>query len=85
MEHLPEEIVHPHRRELQPPRELLSGNESIAAETLRIRELLANNERQQIVNLLLTFNGNITRVAKELGISRNSLYKKLNRLKISTK
>lgn len=40
-------------------------------------------EKKQIFDLMLKYNGNKTSVAKELGLSRVTLYKKLNEFKIN--
>jgi len=40
-------------------------------------------ERQAIIDSLARHNGNISKVAKELGFSRNTIYRKLNFYKIA--
>ena len=41
-----------------------------------------SEERKRIINLMLKYNGNKSNVAEKLGISRNTLYKKLKTYKI---
>ena len=41
------------------------------------KRLSANNTKDQIANLLIKHGGNISRVAKEMSISRTTLYKKM--------
>ncbi|WP_088228776.1 sigma-54-dependent Fis family transcriptional regulator [Desulfosporosinus sp. FKB] len=93
-QHLPDEILLPDPSASQPERERFSDsakrlNELNKVNTLTndqdklsIKKLLARNERQEIINKLLTCQGNISHTAKEMGISRNSLYKKLKKLEI---
>ena len=46
------------------------------------KQHLENWERERIIELLQVFNGNISRVAKEMGISRTTLYKKMLKYKV---
>lgn len=79
MEQIPREILsppaalHPERKEGS-----AAGNER-----KKIKEILAEKERQEIVSLLLENKGNISKTAKNLDISRPTLYRKLRRLKIT--
>jgi len=41
-----------------------------------------NDEKQQINELLRRFNGSVSQVAKSLGLSRQALYRKMERLGI---
>ena len=41
------------------------------------RELMATAEKNQIKDLLKKYGGNITRVAKEIGLARSTIYKKM--------
>ncbi|MGC7870110.1 sigma-54-dependent Fis family transcriptional regulator [Desulfosporosinus sp. SYSU MS00001] len=94
-EHLPDEILLPDPSVSQPERERFSDSAKRLnalnkvntltndQDKLSIKKLLARNERQEIINKLLTCQGNISHTAKEMGISRNSLYKKLKKLEIT--
>ncbi|HEX3015906.1 MAG TPA: sigma-54-dependent Fis family transcriptional regulator [Desulfobacteria bacterium] len=84
-EHLPEEIIDPRIRHVLPENKPTADLKAISSEKIKIKELLDNNERREIVNRLMANNGNISSVAREMGISRNSLYKKLKRLNIALK
>lgn len=58
-------------------------NDGRAAQKRNIwRELKAEQEAQKIKNLLDENGGNVSQVAKIMGISRNSLYRKINRYDI---
>ncbi|HBP63515.1 MAG TPA: sigma-54-dependent Fis family transcriptional regulator, partial [Desulfosporosinus sp.] len=83
LEHLPEEILTPHQSELPIENLTFSVNGTGAIEEIRIRELLDKNERNEITKELIGANGNLSQVARVMGISRNTLYKKLKKLKIS--
>ncbi|WP_148134133.1 sigma-54-dependent Fis family transcriptional regulator [Candidatus Formimonas warabiya] len=86
LEHLPEEIVSYRppsgsAQEIMPP----SPVDHLKNNKIKIKELLEENERQDMINRLLLYHGNVSQVAKEMGISRTSLYKRLKRLEISMK
>jgi transcriptional regulator with PAS, ATPase and Fis domain len=85
IEHLPPEI----RLEvLSSARGALSaGKDRETGETIReLRErskrLRADEERAQIMQLLQLYRGNVSRVARGLGISRTTLYKKMEKYRI---
>jgi sigma-54 dependent transcriptional regulator, acetoin dehydrogenase operon transcriptional activator AcoR len=85
IEHLPDEMLHPHQ--VEPP--LVNWThfeiETNSMEKQKIRELLDKQEQKYVMGMLIAANGNISQVARDMGISRNTLYKKLKRLNISTK
>lgn len=73
-EHLPDELTESYlcnQPELpsQMPPSVKSGK--------RIKEVLAERERQVILDLLGEYAGNITQVARDLGVSRNTVYRKM--------
>ncbi len=43
----------------------------------KMKDLLAEKERQIILDLLLKYNGNISQIAKGMSVSRNTLYRKM--------
>jgi len=49
----------------------------------KLKELLAEKERQEIIALILRNRGNISQVARDMGISRTTLYRKMEKLNIS--
>lgn len=55
----------------------------INLEMEKIKEVVEEKEREQIVFLLTKNKANVSQVARELGISRSTLYRKLQKLKIS--
>jgi sigma-54 dependent transcriptional regulator, acetoin dehydrogenase operon transcriptional activator AcoR len=83
IEHLPEEILNPHPVEASLEDLPYSTIETIAIEKYKIKELLNKNEYKEIMSTILAANGNLSKVARDMGISRNTLYKKLKRLNIS--
>jgi len=82
-EHLPEEIMEPSAGSTwQNQTTLGSKLAKITAERHKIKNLLADKERDEILILLSKNNGNVSLVAKDLGISRASLYRKLKKLDV---
>ena len=47
--------------------------------TLTLNEVMEETERQTIINYLAIMNGNKSGTAKMLGISRTTLYEKMNK------
>lgn len=43
-----------------------------------IKSQIADLERSQIISLLKTYNGNVSRVAKEMSVSRRTIHRKIN-------
>lgn len=83
LEHLPEEMLSPNQDKLSLKDSSFSTIEENTLEKQKIRELLDKSEYQELTNRLLAAKGNLSQVARELGISRNTLYKKIRRLNIS--
>lgn len=42
-----------------------------------IKDMLEKEERKELVNMMVKYRGNITRVAKELGVARSTIYRKI--------
>lgn len=82
LEHLPAEIY-----QLAPPAKeaeaITQQKTGIKLGKKKIKELLAERERQEIVTLILKNKGNISQVARDMGISRTTLYRKMRKLNIS--
>lgn len=55
---------------------------SIGMERDKKKQALEKKERLEIIELLERFGGNITRVATEMGVSRNTIYRKMKRYQI---
>lgn len=47
------------------------------------KQLLADRERQQIIELMQEYKGNVSRVAREMGMARSTLYKRMKNYSIS--
>jgi transcriptional regulator with PAS, ATPase and Fis domain len=83
MEHLPEEIITPSMKTQPFDTIPLIADHGINSERYRLKILLAEEERREILMLLSKNKGNVTKVAKYMNISRNTLYKKMRKLGIS--
>lgn len=79
VDNLPQEILAP----TAPPAP--SPDKPIAVTTLREKrkDVLAERERQEIINLLSKYGGNISRVARDMEISRNTVYRKIKQYNIN--
>jgi transcriptional regulator of acetoin/glycerol metabolism len=86
-EHLPEEMLSPNQVNLPLKNSSFStkmeGNTKLPLEKQKIRELIYQSEHRELTYMLLAAKGNLSQVAREMGVSRNTLYKKLRRLNIS--
>jgi PAS domain S-box-containing protein len=82
-EHLPQEISHPAARSLK---ELENGEDSqllsLSTERRKRKEMEQEREREEIMALLVLHGGNVSRVAKSLGVSRNTIYRKIKQYRI---
>ncbi len=56
---------------------------AVAMENVTLADALAEVERRMIADALRKHNGNISRAARELGLTRRGLYLKLDRLEMS--
>jgi sigma-54 dependent transcriptional regulator, acetoin dehydrogenase operon transcriptional activator AcoR len=85
IEHLPDEMLHSHQ--VESPLESWTNFEieTNIMEKQKIREILDMQEQKEVMGMLIAAKGNLSKVARDMGISRNTLYKKLKRLNISTK
>lgn len=79
IDNLPPEILAP-----TPPPALVP-DKPVAVTTLREKrkDVLAERERQEIINLLSKYGGNISRVARAMEISRNTVYRKIKQYNIN--
>ncbi len=80
LEDLPREILEGGKKKDLLPSE--RGEESpginISEERKRQKEKLKSLEKEEIINLLVKHGGNISQAAKEMGVSRNTMYRKIN-------
>ncbi|MGI5920864.1 MAG: sigma-54-dependent Fis family transcriptional regulator [Syntrophomonadaceae bacterium] len=82
VKHLPSSIVNYDKDNLQPTHSL-SQNVRVANEREKRKKLLAEKESQKIMALLAQFGGNVSQVAREMGVSRNTLYRKMHQYNIA--
>lgn len=80
-EDIPEEILRFSDSPVPGPASLPPGQAPPLAPR-NLRDILVEEERQKIQNCLRTWNGNMTKAAQELGMARNTLYRKLQKLHI---
>ncbi len=79
LEHLPEELLSPSEAASEPFYPGLSTVDIVDAERRKRKDLFEEIERQEIMSLLALHSGNISQVAKSMGLSRNTIYRKLRR------
>ena len=83
LEHLSDEILAPSAGAIWEIETALGSKlAKITDERRKIKELLADKEREEIFTLLSKNNGNVSLVARDMGISRASLYRKLKKLDV---
>ncbi|HEY3398990.1 MAG TPA: sigma-54-dependent Fis family transcriptional regulator [Geothrix sp.] len=81
LEEVPEEILRAPEPAVPVPAPGASGPARTSGAT-NLREQLLEEEREQIQTCLRTWKGNMTKAAQELGMARNTLYRKLEKLGI---
>ncbi len=74
LQHVPEELLCPSREDTQP-----AAFANIEDERRRMRWMLERREQEQLLTLMHKHGGNISRVARELGVSRNTVYRKIRK------
>ncbi|MGE5397934.1 MAG: sigma-54-dependent Fis family transcriptional regulator [Chitinophagales bacterium] len=79
VEHLPTEILNPSPDYVDIDSEWGS---SLEDERSRRKQYLAKKEREELIALLGTHGGNVSLVAKTLGVSRNTVYRKMRQYNI---
>ncbi|MGE4587913.1 MAG: sigma-54-dependent Fis family transcriptional regulator [Mangrovibacterium sp.] len=79
---LPQEIIGP--PDIQPEICSLEGKTDTSAslEREKKKKVFADLEKKEIINLLSKHGGNISRVALDMGVSRNTIYRKMKRYHI---
>jgi len=79
MDHLPPELIpQPAYIEPEPNIEVPTLEE----ERKRIKEIQAQQETEEIISLLAACGGNVSEVARRIGVSRNTLYRKMRQYNI---
>jgi DNA-binding NtrC family response regulator len=61
----------------------ISAGPAVPLENVTLADALAEVERRMIAAALRKHNGNISRAARELGLTRRGLYLKLDRLEMT--
>ena len=79
MDHLPPELI-PQPAYTEPQQNIEVP--TLEEERKRIKEMQAQRETEEIISLLATCGGNVSEVARRLGISRNTLYRKMRQYNI---
>lgn len=82
IEHLPKEILQQHTSTNDYSGLIPSQGASVTLQRERQKQLQAQLEQQEIIKLLGKHGGNISRVAEDMGISRNTVYRKMKRYNI---
>jgi transcriptional regulator of acetoin/glycerol metabolism len=73
--------THPYLTEADLPEEIFQW--SISGDTLLPLYNLDELQRDSIITAIHTYNGNITKAAKSIGISRSTLYRKMKKYNIT--
>lgn len=82
VEHLPNEILQQYTSAQEYPVISRSSGVSVSMQRERQKQLQAQLEQQEITKLLGKHGGNISRVAQDMRISRNTVYRKMKRYNI---
>lgn len=80
MEHLPPEVM-PQSAYIEPEPDNIVVP-TLEEERKRIKEIQAQQETEEIITLLAACGGNVSEVARRIGISRNTLYRKMRQYNI---
>lgn len=77
VEALPTCLYDPLNEEKHPEEPINASSINVYSERERKKRLVADNERQEIIDLLTKHGGNITKVAREMKVARNTVYRKM--------
>ena len=80
MEHLPPEVMP--QSDYTEPEPSYIPVPTLEEERKRIKEMQAQQEIEEIISLLAACGGNVSEVARRIGISRNTLYRKMRQYNI---
>lgn len=85
LEHLPDSILKEKEMEAKDENPILMQLNDSAGISARdkVKRLLAEKEYQKILALLTQYGGNISQVAREMGVARSTLYRRMQRFNIS--
>ena len=79
IDNLPPEILAP----APPPAPIHDKPVAVTKLREKRKDVMAERERQEIINLLSKYGGNISRVARAMEISRNTVYRKIKQYNIN--
>ncbi|MDD3364123.1 MAG: sigma-54-dependent Fis family transcriptional regulator [Syntrophomonas sp.] len=82
LEHLPPSILRLHRDFFHKEPSAITRAVRVYSEREKRKQLLAENECQEMLKLLTKHGGNISEVAKEMEVSRNTIYRKMRQYAI---
>ena len=82
LEGLPPSIFRPQGIEMHKDQQFIPPALKVCSEREKRRQLIAENECQEILGLLTRHGGNISEVAREMEVSRNTVYRKMRQYEI---
>lgn len=82
VKHLPEHIVKGNHEAVNKDASYYGDKTTIKDYLAQQRKLLVKDEKEQIASLLIQNRGNVSKVARDMGISRSTLYYKMKNYKI---
>ena len=82
VQHLPNEILQQGNSKNNEPVLLPSSGVSVSEQRERQKQDRDRFEKQEIIMLLDKYGGNISRIAQEMNVSRNTIYRKMKRYEI---
>ncbi len=82
LEGLPPSIFKPHGTEMRQDQQSIPPAINVCSEREKRKQLIAEHECQEILDLLAKHGGNISEVAREMEVSRNTVYRKMRQYAI---
>jgi PAS domain S-box-containing protein len=79
VQHLPNEILYDHLSRVDGPVFIPGRAESASQHRERQKQSRAQLDQLEIIRLLALYGGNITQVAQAMGVSRNTIYRKMKK------
>jgi len=79
VQHLPNEILYDHLSRVDGPVFIPGPTESASQHRERQKQSRAQLDQLEIIRLLALYGGNITQVAQAMGVSRNTIYRKMKK------
>ena len=82
LEGLPPSIFKPQGTEMRQDQQSIAPASKVCSEREKRKQLIAEHECQEILDLLTRHGGNISEVAREMEVSRNTVYRKMRQYAI---